>query len=49
MATELKGAVEARKALRKFAPDFAKELRKEMANLLKPIAKKVKGLYLAQY
>ena len=40
MATELKGAVEARKALRKFAPDFAKELRKEMAELLKPIAKK---------
>jgi hypothetical protein len=40
MATEVKGAVEARKALRKFEPDLAKELRKEMAELLKPIAKK---------
>jgi len=43
MATEVKGAVEARKALRKFEPDLAKELRKEMAELLKPIAKKGKG------
>jgi hypothetical protein len=38
-----KRRVEARKALRKFEPDLAKELRKEMANLLKPIAKKGKG------
>ena len=43
MATELKGAIEARKALRKFEPELAKELRKEMAELLKPIAKKGQG------
>jgi hypothetical protein len=49
MPTELKGAIEARKALKKFEPDLAKELRKEMANLLKPIVKNAKGLYLAQF
>jgi hypothetical protein len=43
MATELKGAIEARKALRKFEPELAKLLRKEMAELLKPIAKKAQG------
>lgn len=43
MSAELKGAVEARKALRKFEPELAKELRKEMAELLKPIAKKGQG------
>lgn len=37
MPTEVKGAVELRKALRKFAPDLAKETQKEIANLLKPI------------
>ena len=43
MPTELKGAIEARKALRKFEPDLSKELRKEMVNLLKPITKTAKG------
>lgn len=43
MATELKGAVEMRKALRQFTPDLAKETSQEMANLLKPVVKNAKG------
>jgi hypothetical protein len=43
MATELKGAIELRKALREFAPDLAKETQKELAALLKPITTKAKG------
>jgi hypothetical protein len=43
MATELKGAIELRKALREFAPDLAKETQKELAALLKPITAKAKG------
>jgi hypothetical protein len=46
MPTELKGAIEARKALKKFAARFMlKKYSKEMANLLKPIAKKCQGFY----
>jgi hypothetical protein len=41
--TEVKGALELRKALRQFAPDLAKETRKEIAGILKPIAKDAKG------
>jgi hypothetical protein len=41
--TEVKGALELRKALRQFAPDLAKETRKEIAGILKPIAKEAKG------
>jgi hypothetical protein len=43
MPTEIKGALELRKALRKFTPDLAKETQKEMANLLKPITAKARG------
>ena len=43
MPTELKGAIEARKALRKFTPDLSKELQKEMAALLKPIVIVARG------
>jgi len=34
MPTELRGAIEARKALRKFTPELSKELQKEMVALL---------------
>jgi hypothetical protein len=40
---EVKGALELRKALRNFAPDLAKETRKEIAGILKPITKEAKG------
>lgn len=43
MPAEIKGALELRKALRDFAPDLAKETRKEIAGILKPIAKEAKG------
>jgi hypothetical protein len=43
MPTQLKGAVELRKALREFAPDLAKETQKEIAGLLKPITTKARG------
>ena len=43
MPTQLKGAVELRKALRQFAPDLAKETQKEIAGILKPITAKARG------
>jgi hypothetical protein len=43
MPTEVKGAVELRKALRKFTPDLAKETQKEIAGVLKPIVSKARG------
>lgn len=43
MPTEVKGAVELRKALRKFTPDLAKETQKELGALLRPITNKAKG------
>lgn len=43
MPTEVKGAVELRKALRQFTPDLAKETQKELAALLKPVTKKARG------
>jgi len=43
MPTEVKGAVELRKALRAFTPDLAKETQKEMGALLRPITNKAKG------
>ena len=43
MPAEVKGALELRKALRQFAPDLAKETRKEIAGILKPITKEAKG------
>ena len=43
MPPSVKGAVELRKALRKFAPDLGKETQKELAALLKPITAKARG------
>jgi len=43
MPATVKGGVELRKALRKFAPDLGKELPKEIAVALKPIVKAAKG------
>jgi hypothetical protein len=49
MPTEVRGAIEARKALKKFEPDLSKEIQREMANLLKPIVKNARALYLIQF
>jgi hypothetical protein len=43
MPTEVKGAVELRKALRAFTPDLAKETQKEIAGILKPVTQKARG------
>jgi len=43
MPTEIKGGVELRKALQKFTPDLAKEIRKEIAGLLKPVTIRARG------
>lgn len=43
MPTEVKGALELRKALRKFTPELAKETQKEMGLLLRPITNKARG------
>lgn len=43
MPTEVKGALNLRKALRKFEPDLAKETTKEIANFLKPVVKNGRG------
>jgi hypothetical protein len=43
MPTEVKGAVELRKALRQFTPDLAKETQKELGAILKPITTRAKG------
>jgi hypothetical protein len=43
MPTELKGANDLRKALKKFAPDLDKETREEMVGFLKPIVKMARG------
>jgi hypothetical protein len=43
MPATVRGGVELRKALKKFAPDLGKETQKEIANSLKPIVKEAKG------
>ena len=43
MPTELKGANELRKALKKFSPDLDKATRDEMIGFLKPLVTKAKG------
>lgn len=43
MPTEVQGALAMRKALRKFEPDLAKGLSKEMALALRPIVKTARG------
>lgn len=43
MPTEVKGALELRKALRDFAPDLLKETNKEIASFIKPVVSKARG------
>jgi hypothetical protein len=43
MPTSIKGGIELRKALKKFAPDLAKETQKEMGKFLQPVVKKARG------
>jgi hypothetical protein len=43
MPTELKGANQLRKALKKFSPDLDKATRDEMVGFLKPVVQKAKG------
>jgi hypothetical protein len=43
MPTEVKGAVELRKALRQFEPELAKETTKGITNFLKPLTVKARG------
>jgi hypothetical protein len=43
MPASVKGAVELRKALRKFTPDLAKETQKEIKTAITPISKAAKG------
>lgn len=43
MPTTLKGAVAARKAIRKFEPTLGKELTKELAAAVKPVVKQARG------
>ena len=48
MPVTVKGGVDLQKALRKFTPDLAKDTRKEMASLLKPIVTKARGFIPSQ-
>ena len=48
MPVEVRGALELRKAIKKFSPDLAKETRKELANLLAPIVKNARGFIPAE-
>lgn len=43
MPTEVVGAVELRKALNKYAPDLAKELTKELGEILKPVVNEARS------
>jgi hypothetical protein len=43
MPTEVVGAIALRKALNQYAPDLAKELTKELGNILKPIVNDARG------
>ena len=43
MPASVKGGIKLRKALRKFSPDLAKELPKDVAAALKPITKAARG------
>jgi hypothetical protein len=43
VATQIKGAVELRKALKQFTPDLAKGLTKEMAKAMRPVVKTARG------
>jgi len=43
MPTEIKGVIELRKALRAYAPDLEKEMRKEIYDIVKPVVTQAKG------
>jgi hypothetical protein len=43
MPTEVKGALNLRKALKKFEPDLAKETTKQIASFLKPVVRDARG------
>ena len=43
MPTSVKGGIELRKALKKFAPDLAKETQKELGKFLKPVVRNARG------
>ena len=43
MPTEVKGVIELRKALRAYAPDLEKEMRKEIYDIIKPVVANAKG------
>lgn len=43
MPTEVKGVIELRKALRAYAPDLEKEMRKEIYGIVSPVVKQAKG------
>lgn len=43
MPVEVTGAIELRKALKRYAPDLAKESQKEIASALKPIVRNARG------
>lgn len=48
MPTEVRGGIALRKALKKFAPDLAKETQKEITGLLRPIVSKARGFIPSQ-
>jgi hypothetical protein len=48
MPVEVKGGLALRKALKKFAPDLAKETQKEIASFLKPIVSQARGFIPSQ-
>jgi len=43
MPTEVKGVIELRKALRAYAPDLEKEMRREIYAIIKPVVSQAKG------
>ena len=47
-AIELRGNVDLRKALRAFAPDLEKQLRKDLAAAMKPVVAKARGFVTAE-
>jgi len=48
MQIELRGNIDLRKALRSFAPDLEKQLRKELASAMKPVVAKARGFVPAE-
>jgi hypothetical protein len=48
MATEIEGAIELRKAIKKYAPNLGKETTKEIGRVLRPLVAKAKGFVPSQ-